>query len=190
MSIKTVTIRFLPIILAVVFSSFTLWLLDSWVKVPLFILEIIAVIIVYFLSVNSSNFKFVLKEKVNIPLKINSLISIFLIMSAIILLLLYYLGIQASLIQLILALLITSVLPGYLLLRIFGFYKYFSKLETIVLSYLISFIFTGLMTLGLLLITDGLRVYLASIIYLIIGFYSLFKEQKNVETKLPFILLH
>ena len=83
------------------------------------------------------------------------------------------------------ALVVTSILPGFALLNIFGFNHHLSKLETLVLAYVLSFIFTGLMTFGLLQVSENLRVYFVLSGYILLGVFSLIKNLKNRNDQSP-----
>jgi hypothetical protein len=168
-------------VLATIFSALTLWLLDSWIKYPFFVLEIFTIIVLY-LIVCGYNFSIVSRIKIGRP-RINLWIDVFLVVSASILLILTVLDIQGGLIQLIIALLVTSVLPGFALLNLTGLNRYLSKLECLVLAFVLSFVFTGLMTLGLLLVNDNLRVYFVFSGYILLGVVSLLKNLKIFENR-------
>ena len=40
----------IPIAITLTFSSLTLWLVDSWIKYPLFLLEIFVIIVLYLIA--------------------------------------------------------------------------------------------------------------------------------------------
>jgi len=164
--------------LATAFSSFTLWLIDSWIKYPLFLFEVLTIIVLY-LIVSGYDIKTTIKQSRTRNLNISLTIDLFLIASATSLLIFNILRIDGGLAQLALALLCTSFLSGYALLNIFGLTSYFSKLENLVLSYVISYVFTGLITLVLLPITQDARITLVLSSFLITGSISAYKHKKS-----------
>jgi hypothetical protein len=168
------------ILIAAVFSSLTLWLIDSWVKYPFFVLEISTIIVVY-LIVSGYDFRLSTTRVKIESLRVDMAIDAFLVVSATSLLLLNMLGVQGGLIQLILALFVTSILPGYALLNIFGLNGRFSNLEILVLSYVLSFVFTGLITLSLLFVSESMRLYFALSTFILIGSVSLLKRNRHVS---------
>jgi len=134
-------------VIATAFSSFTLWLLESWIKYPLFLFEIFTIILFY-LIINDYDIKLTTKDMGIQNLHLGLFANMLLIISASSLLIINALQIQAEFIQLVLALLCTSLLSGYALLNILGLTRYFSRLETVVLSYILSYAFTGFVTLA------------------------------------------
>lgn len=164
--------------LAAAFSSFTLWLIESWIKYPLFLFEILIIIILYLL-INSYDVKLTIKHIRIQNLHLGLAIDGFLIVSASILLIIDKLHVQGGLIQLVLALLCTSLLSGYALLNIFGLARYFSKLETVVLSYILSYTFTGFITLGSFSIDEGTRTLFALSTFIVTGLISALKHRRH-----------
>jgi hypothetical protein len=171
-------------VIATAFSSFTLWLLDSWIKYPLFTLEIFTIIV---LCLIFSDYEFKLNvARIKIgSIRVDLAIDAFLVASAIILLLFTILLVQESTVQLVLSLLVTSILPGYTLLNIFGLSAYFSKLEKVVISYILSYAFTGFMTLSLLLANENVRALCILISYILLGLISATKHRKQRTLPTP-----
>ena len=167
------------LLLAMTFSSLTLWLLSSTIKYPLFIFEIIAIIVLYYI-LSGYDFKVIFRQDKTRRLGLDLAIGFFLLVSAGSLLLFNIFSVNGGLIQLILALLITSFLPGYALINIFGLKRHFSKLEVLVLSYVLSYIFTGVTTLSFLFVSESLRLYGALSVYILLGVISLLRSKKNV----------
>jgi len=165
-------------VLAAAFSSFTLWLIESWIKYPLFLFEILTIIVLY-LIVSGYDFKLTIKHIRKENVHVGLIIDAFLIVSALSLLIINASHVQGGLIQLILALLVTSLLSGYALLTIFGLTHYFTKLENIVLSHIISYIFTGLVTLILLPINAEARTLIVLSSYIVLGLISALKRRKQ-----------
>ena len=169
------------LVISVAFSSLTLWLLDSWIKYPLFVFEILTIIVLY-LMFSDYDLKLEIGHFKIENLRVDFTIDIFLMVSVSIILLLNLLGVQGELIQLILAFLVTSILPGYALLNIFGFNHYFSKLERFVMSFVLSFAFSGLLTLGLLVVNENIRIYCALSVCFLLGLISLLKRRGAVAS--------
>ncbi len=167
--------------LALFFSSFTLWLVESQMKYPLFVFEAFVIIAIYYLLNESDHTKYY-KSKFDIQNRIKAIalgaeflgfsFDILLVTASSILILLNELQAGAGIIQLSLALISTSVLSGYSLLNIFNVSKYFSKLEVVVLSYLLSFIFSGFCTLSLLSVDENTRSVLIPIFFISLGTVS------------------
>ena len=164
--------------IATAFSSLTLWLLDSWMKYPFFIFEVLVICALYLIFIGY-NFKFEIERFKIENLYFDLLIDAFLVVSATIILLFNLLGVQGELLQLILAFFVTSILPGYALLNIFGLNRYFSKLQSFVMSFVLSFAFTGLLTLCLLPTNENIRLYCALSVYILIGLISLLKRRRE-----------
>ena len=165
-------------ILATFFSSLTLWLLDSWIKYPLFILEIFTILVLYLIISEHNPISKIPHTKTQ-NFHIDFAFDALLVVLPIILLLLSILDVQVGVVQLILALLVTSILPGYALLNMFNLNRNFSRLELIVLSYVLSFVFTGLTTLGFLFINENLRLYCIISTFIILGSVSFLKRRKT-----------
>ncbi len=163
---------------ATAFSSFTLWLIGSWIKYPLFLLEILTIIVLY-LIVSGYDVKLTVKHIRIENTHVGLIIDLFLIVSASSLLIINKLRVQGGLIQLALALLCTSLLSGYALLNIFGLTRYFTRLETVVLSYLFSYTFTGFITLASFSIDENARTLFALSIFIVLGLISAFKHKKH-----------
>ncbi|MFX0204207.1 MAG: hypothetical protein ACFFCW_49550, partial [Candidatus Hodarchaeota archaeon] len=173
--------RFIALIvvtLAIIFSYFTLWLLDSWIKYPLFLFEAFTIIVLY-LIVSGYDFKLTIKHVRTENMHFGLIIDIFLIVSAVSLLIINALRIQGGSIQLVLALFVTSLLVGYALLNIFGLIRYFSGLETAVLSYILSCALTGFVTLASFYIAKGARISFVLSIFIILGLISVLKHRRH-----------
>lgn len=167
----------IAIIVATVFSSLTLWLIESWIKYPFFLLEIFIIIVLY-LVVSGYDLKLSLKHFKIKNVHVGLTIDAFLIISASTLLIFNALHIQGGLIQLISALLSTSILSGYALLNIFGLTRHFSILETAVLSYVVSFAFTGFITLAILFLNENTRTLIILSSFIGVGLISAIKHKR------------
>jgi len=163
------------VILAFIFSSLTLWLIESWIKFPLFIFEMLMIIVLY-LVVSDYDVKIVMRFSRNINLGL--IIDFFFIISAVSLLLSNLFHLNGGLVQPFLAILLTSLLPGYAILSIFEINRYFSRLENLVLSYLLSYTFTGLVTLVFLPVSQDIRSLVILVSFIFIGVVSAFKHRK------------
>ena len=76
---------------------------------------------------------------------------------------------EGGIYQLFLALICSSILSGYVLLRIFRLSVYFSRLEIAVLSFLLSFIFSGLSTLSFLFVDEITRSIIMPVLFILLG---------------------
>ncbi len=168
-------------LIATLFSSFTLWLVESPIKYALFVFETILIIVLYVilrnydLNFNTSHF---LKSK--IPFGI--IWDISLIFLGLVLIILNFFQIE-SLLQLPLAI-VSSFIAGFALLNIFKLRKYFTKLETIVLSFFTGFIFASISTLVLLWVDENTRIIIIPTVFVILGIISAFRhlKKKNGDT--------
>ena len=82
-------------------------------------------------------------------------------------------------IQLILAFSTTSLLSGYVVSNSFNLTRYFSKLEVLVLSFLLSFIFSGFSTLVVLPLDQNSRATAICFFFIIAGVSSAIRHLKN-----------
>jgi len=169
----------LVIALATSISSFTLWLIDSWIRYPLFVFEIITIVVLY-LIVSGYDLKLKPGTQAAGSLNLGLIIDIILTASSLSLLFIGHLQVQAELIQLILALLLTSLLSGYALLNISGLNRHFSRLENLVFSYILSYIFTGLITFVLLPLDADLRTTVILFGYVGLGLASAAKHRQRI----------
>jgi hypothetical protein len=176
-------IKDLAIVIAIasVFSLFTLWLIDSWIKYPLFLFEVFTIVILY-LAASDFEISVIVKYTFRMGPNWGLVIDVLLVSSSIALLYLAALPLDVDLIRAILALLCTSLLPGYALLNISGLGRYFSKLEGLLFSYILSYIFTGLAVLILLPIDEGLRGTAILLSYIGLGIASAFKHWRQPPT--------
>lgn len=164
---------------AVAFSSVTLWLVDSWIKYLLFLFEI-ATIIIFFLVINNYDVKIPIKWQIKLQnLPFGAIIDLTFICSSLILLIANTFQTSLSLIQLILSLLCTSLLSGYALLNVLGITQYFSALETAVLSYTTSYVFTSFITFVAIILPDVARTFIVLSIFLVLGAVSTLKHIKS-----------
>jgi len=169
--------------LGAAFSSFTLWLIESWIRYPLFLFEVIAIIVLY-LVINDYDIRLTTKHVRIQSLHLGLVVDGFLTASASILLIINGFHIQGGLTQLVLALLCTSLLSGYALLNIFGLARYFSRLETAVLSYLLSYAFTGFIALASFGIDQGARTSFGLSFFIVIGLVSTQKRRGHEHTSI------
>src|SRR5690606_20561231 len=107
------------------------------------------------------------------------MIDVFFIISALCLLILNLLKLDGGIIQLILTLLCTSLLPGYALLNILKLNQFFSKIESLVFSFILSFSFTGIITFVTLPILQETRTIVILSSFIIVGSISAFKQKQN-----------
>lgn len=167
--------------IAIFVSTFTLWIIDAWVKYPLFVLEIIAIITIYSVSINSNLRISSLGAltRLSSEEKYHGLIlDIFLIGSSIGLMVLNgFLPTIGGVWHLILAFGCVSFLSGYAILTILKLTKYFSKLEILLLSYLMSFIFSGFISILTLPVNENIRTIILPVFYLALGIVSIIKRR-------------
>jgi len=170
-------------VIAEVFSSFTLWLIESEIKYSLFVIETLSIIII-FIILNNYDFKFTQRIIITKKIPKGLFLDITLIYSAAILIILNVFHINETTIQLTLAFLSTSVLSGYALLNICKIQRYFSNLEILVLSFLISFILSGFCTLILLWADENIRSVIIPSAFIVLGIASsiIHLKTKDVPT--------
>ena len=169
------------LIIAAMFSSFTIWLIESQLKYAFFVFETI-LISVFYLVLRKNNFKFDTNFLKNIPFRIFSDIS--LIIFSVTIIFFNVFQIQTFL-QLPIAFVSSGLLVGYALLNIFKLGKYFTRLEILILSFFIGFIFSSVLTLALLWIDESSRIILIPIFFLVIGIISILRyNRKNYEKTL------
>ena len=162
--------------IAIVFSSFTLWLIESHIKYALFVFEIILIVVIYFILRNYE-----------LPFEINrfqikyskGIISDISLITFSVILIFFNISNLENFVLLPLAFICTVFLIGNALLNIGKLEKYFSRLETILLSFFIGFIFSSLCTLALLWMDENSRVILIPTIFIIIGIISGFTRIKK-----------
>jgi len=159
-------------VVATIFSSLTIWLIESPIKYALFAFETALIIIIYIILQN-----FDLKFKSNHFLNTKISLKFFLDFSLIILsaVLIFFNVFQiGTFLQLPIAFACTTFLAGYALLNISNLKKYFTRLETFVLSFFIGFIFVSFVTLVLLSLDESLRITLIPSFLIILGIGSFF----------------
>ena len=108
-----------------------------------------------------------------------------LILSSISLLIFSIFSIQGNILQLIFSLLATSLLSGYALLTIFGLSAHFSKLEKVVISFVLSYAFTGFVTLIFLNLSENVRVIYILSSYILLGLISTLRHRKQKTFQPP-----
>lgn len=183
-------------IVATVISLFTLWFIDSWIKYPLYLFEVSTIIILYIIA-SGYEIRLTMKSAFEIRFDWGLVINISFIACSTFLLLIALFNMNGGFVQTMLALLCTFLLIGYALLNIFGLGRYFSRLESIVLSYILSYIFTGLIVLVLLYINEDFRTTLILLTYIGLGLASMlnhrrqpiFSMQKSLTRKIDLFAL-
>jgi hypothetical protein len=165
-------------VVAAVFSSFTLWLIDSWIKYPLFLFETLTIIVLY-LILSNYTIKLTMKNTRTDSLNAGLIIDACFMVSALGLLIINVVGIQAGLLQLVLAFLCTSLLSGYALLNVVGLSESFSTLEVLVFSYIVSFASSSILFLFLLPLNLLIRPIILSVFFLALGSFSMIKHLKQ-----------
>jgi hypothetical protein len=165
-------------VVAAVFSSFTLWLIDSWIKYPLFLFETVTIIVLYSI-LNNHTAKLAMKHIRTWSVNGGLVIDTCFMVSASSLLVINAVGIQAGLLQLVLTFLCTSLLSGYALLNILGVSESFSKLESLVISYVVSFASSSILFLILLPLNLLIRPIIMCVFFFSLGIFSLIKHLKK-----------
>ena len=174
--------------IAVLFSLFTLWMVGSPIKYALFVFEIFAIVILYFVLKNDhDNFNFIRFVRVRAERIFRDPYSDLLLISfSVVLIVVNGLHIEhVQNIQLLLSFITVSFLSGYSLLKIFKITQYFSRLEVFILSCVVSFILSGFFTLFLMSIDEGVRSILMPIFYVIIGSFSILQYIMSKRTLIP-----
>jgi hypothetical protein len=171
----------LVIVIAAVLSSLTLLLLDSWIKYPFFIGEILTILVLGSI-VSGIDVRFVVKFSV---LKINSrkILNTLLVVCPLSLLVLNVINVQGGILQVTLTLLCTSVFSGYTILNIFGLSRRFSRLEIAVLSFVVSYAFTGFLTLAILPINKEIRTIVLLSFFVGLALFSAVKRREIGENQ-------
>ncbi|MCW4029668.1 MAG: hypothetical protein NWE92_08485 [Candidatus Bathyarchaeota archaeon] len=159
--------------ISILFSSLTLWLLQSWVKYPLFVLEVATILVIYFIFIGN-DVRLNLKQNKFNSLQISYLLSFLLIIFGVILLILHLLSFENTLPQLFLSLFITTFLPGFAIVNIAKLHQYLTKLEGLLLSYVLSFAVTGFLALILLSFGEQTRIIATLSGYIILGIVSVY----------------
>jgi len=166
-------------VIATLFSSFTLWLIESPIKYSFFVFETILIIVMYFIFRNY-DLKFNTTRLIITKLPSGIFLDISLIFFSAVIILLNVFQIE-SIVQLPIVFACTAFLVGYALVNICNLKKYFSRLETFVLSFFIGFIFTSFSTLVLLGFDEGFKIILIPTFFIIIAIISAFRHLRNNE---------
>ncbi len=174
-------------LVAAAFSSFTIWLVESWLRYAFFLAEFLAIIII-FTILHSPNLPKFSKLSIlsGIILRRSYIISFLLPTFAVTLFILNTFHLAGGITQEIMALLVTSILPGYAILKVTRMICYLSTLELIVFSGVLSFIVSGSLNLMLLAIDTIYRTEIFLIIYAVLGATSVvwtFAIAEKNETK-------
>lgn len=142
-------VHFFVLFIAVLFSLPTLWFLESQIKYPLFCFETIFIVLLTAKYLDRPRFSF--KCHFNVPLDISdcffALVSIGMFLTT-------FFEFR-TFANILLAILTTSFLPGYVLLRTTNLFSTFSSVEKITLSYVLSLPVTSFISSILLPITSN-----------------------------------
>jgi len=168
-------------IIAELFSSFTLWLIESPIKYAFFVFETILIIVIYVILSNY-DLKFNTNRFLMTKFPTGILLDISLIYFSVVIILLNAFQIETS-VQLPIVFASSTFIVGYVLLNICKLTKYFTNLETIILSVFIGFIFTSTSTLALLWFDESLRSILIPILFIFLGIASIFRHFRKHEVK-------
>ena len=102
---------------------------------------------------------------------------------SILLLLSNFIDLRLGFVQLVIAFVCISFLSGYAILNVFNITKYFSKVETIILSFIFSFIFSGFSSLFVIFIDEHTRGIILSSIFFLTGVSLIIKQLKKKEKR-------
>ena len=166
---------------APLFAAFTFWLVDSPIKYALFGTEIAITFAVFFLLHNrdAGSFQnigfetFVRKRRVP---------ELTLIVGSLFLQLAFIEHLSLNGFQLAISLICGSFIAGHLLLRLFTIERYVTRLENILLSFLASFILTGITTMLFIWVNEALRPLIILGIFVAIGFASLLRRSNYANS--------
>lgn len=167
------------IAIAAFFSFFTLWFVQSSLKYVLFVFEISVILTIYFILKNREirflGSVFDATEKI----LVTPIPELLLISFSIVLIFLNILHLQSlQELQLLLSFLVVSILSGFSLSKLFNITIYFSRLEVIILSYIISFLFSGSCSLVFMSVDHNIRSVLILSLFVIIGSASLLRHRR------------
>lgn len=165
----------LVLVVASTISLFTLWLIESWIKYILYLLEVALIVIIWLIL---GNYNIRVGSKKIVIKRMNSALvpDLLLIAGSLALIFFEYYGIEESIVQLVVAMILTAFLSGHALLNIFGLNKHFSKLELLVFSYVVGFSFSAILLYGGLPFASTVRNTVMCIVFLFLGVFSAFKH--------------
>lgn len=169
---------FIAILVSAGISLPTLWLLESSIKYPLYLIEISLIMTIYY-ALGNRAIKLTFCKRLGTLEHLNLTLEILLIVAPLMVVVWSAAGLQGSLAQLVMALLVTSFLPGYVLLRLTNLDMYLSKLELLVLSHVLSYIFSGFLFFAFLPIDRSIRPMVMSMTYLFLGISSVIKHSRR-----------
>jgi hypothetical protein len=186
---STILKYILAVLVASLISTITLWVLwpasaDDPKRFDFaFVLFVYAVIvIVSIFAFFESDFIFP-KLKNVLRLDSSRLLGIFFVLMSLILFIGQIFSVPENYIILLAALAMTSFGSGYSLLNLVGYKQHFSKLEFLVLSFLTSFLVTGLVFFAEIYFPI-LSGYLSCVFFLVLTATSLIKSEKSTKTNL------
>jgi len=171
------------LLVASIISVPTLWLLVDPFKYVLFIYEV-ALIVSLFIFFEYRNIRISFAEtKITNRERMNSsmLFDFLLVGASLFLLLSESLNMKGNLVLLVVTLVVTAFGSGYSLLNLLEMTKYFSKLELMVLSYVMSLLITGLLFFVGLWI-PLLKDYILSVPFLFLCLFSAIKNRIRPST--------
>ena len=117
--------------------------------------------------VSGNTFRVKIKQTTKRKLNTALILDLIFVFFALTLLALNIFQISGGLLQLFFAFFCTSFLLGYSILNIIGLTPYFSRLENLIFSYLLSYAFTGFITFFSLPLNLGLRTSVVSISFIV-----------------------
>jgi len=156
-------------------------LVSSWISIVFFIYEIAAILLLVTVATKPD---IELSRLCNpVSLKPTRALDILALLASVSLLLLDLLKLQSTLLLAPLSLLCSSLIPGYVLLRLTNRDANFSWLELFLFSYLLSYTYTALVWLGLLSITESIRTPIFLVVLSFMSHISLLSGRASVSEK-------
>ncbi|MGD2067017.1 MAG: hypothetical protein PVI43_07625, partial [Candidatus Bathyarchaeota archaeon] len=162
----------------------TLWLTEGYWRFVFIAFEVLLIVSLYYLCVKRE------QTTVNLPTgnRFKALVDYFFVFASIILIFMNFYE-TPELFKVFFAIVVSSFLPGYALLTLISFKHGHSRIETVILSYVISLVATGFISAFLLQIDETQRALAVSFVYLIFSVLPLvrkllFKTKTTLDTKL------
>jgi hypothetical protein len=152
-----------------VFALVILWLVEPPISYVLAVFEILTMLGIY-LVIDGCCFEINLSRP---SPRSQTVVNLLLVTLPLLLISSTILGICPEPVRALLALLSTSFIPGYAVLRLSRLYEHFSKLETFLFSYLLSYVYTGFAWFALSSVALSLRPTVLLVSIMILGILCL-----------------
>ena len=160
----------LPVLIASVLSGFTLWLIEHPIKYVFYFFEVSFIVLLYLVYSKNHN----VKIELNIKTSLYSLFDFVFVASSLGLLFLNIWQVH-TIANIVLGIIVSSFLPGYVLLRLLNVYHLHSYFETLTLSFALSIAFTSIISSLLIPISERTTLILS--IYVIFSFLPVIKTR-------------